>query len=84
MLYATRKNKQLRIPNEKKNEYIRAGWTIRDASGKILYAPSDPEKQMKELAAENAALKAKLAAYEAAAAGKKSGRGAKAKAEAAD
>lgn len=58
MLIATRKNRQLRIPDEKKGVYESLGYTITDESGAIISEPENPEKKVAELEAEVEALKA--------------------------
>lgn len=84
MLIATKKNRQLRIPDAKQKEYETLGYTIKNMDGTLVYAPADPEKENAALKAENEALKAELAALkgeEAEAASEETGEGEEAEAE---
>lgn len=58
MLLAEKANRRVRIADEKKDEYIGMGYTIKNLDGTLLKAPDDPKKQVKKLEAEIAALKA--------------------------
>lgn len=60
MLKATKKNRVLRIPDEKAAEYKKLGYTITDMIGKVIYEPEDTAKKASDLAAENADLQEKL------------------------
>ena len=60
MLKAAKKNRVLRIPDEKATEYKKLGYTITDMTGKVIYEPEDTAKKANVLAAENAELQEKL------------------------
>lgn len=60
MLKAAKKNRVLRIPDEKAAEYRKLGYTITDMTGKVIYEPEDTAKKANVLAAENADLQEKL------------------------
>lgn len=60
MLKASKKNRVLRIPDEKAKEYLALGYTITDMKGKVVSEPENAEKKAKELAAENAKLQAEV------------------------
>lgn len=60
MLKAAKKNRVLRIPDEKAAEYKKLGYTITDMAGKVIYEPEDTAKKASVLAAENADLQEKL------------------------
>lgn len=60
MLKAAKKNRVLRIPDEKTAEYKKLGYTITDMAGKVIYEPEDTAKKASVLAAENADLQEKL------------------------
>ena len=51
MLKAKKGNRVVRIPDEKKKEYQVLGYTISDMSGKVLYEPTDPKKEIESLKA---------------------------------
>ena len=53
MLKAAKKNRVLRIPDEKAAEYKKLGYTITDMTGKVIYEPEDTAKKASALAAEN-------------------------------
>ena len=52
MLKAKKGNRVVRIPDEKKKEYQVLGYTISDMSGKVLYEPTDPKKEIESLKAQ--------------------------------
>lgn len=60
MLKATKRNRVLRIPDEKAAEYKKLGYTITDMTGNVIYEPEDTAKKASDLAAENADLQEKL------------------------
>ena len=60
MLKAAKKNRVLRIPDEKAAESKKLGYTITDMAGKVIYEPEDTAKKASVLAAENADLQEKL------------------------
>lgn len=60
MLKAAKRNRVLRIPDEKAAEYKKLGYTITDMDGKVIYEPKDNAKKAEALAAENADLQEKL------------------------
>lgn len=60
MLKAKKKNRVLRISDEKYEEYKAMGYTIADETGKVVYTPPDTSKRIAELEAENTALRAEL------------------------
>lgn len=64
MLRAVKKNRVLRIPDEKAAEYKKLGYTITDMTGKVIYEPEDIAKKAKILEAENAELREKLSELE--------------------
>lgn len=68
MLLAERKNRVLRIPDEKKEEYIRLGYSISTADGQMVYQHMNQEQKLafaesenEKLKAENEKLKAEIA-----------------------
>ena len=60
MLKAAKKNRVLRIPDEKAAEYKKLGYTITDMTGKVIYEPEDTAKKASALAAENENLQERL------------------------
>lgn len=52
MLIAEKANRVVRIVDEKKEEYIGMGYTIKDTDGNIIKAPNDPKERIAELEAE--------------------------------
>lgn len=60
MLKAAKKNRVLRIPDEKAAEYKKLGYTITDMTGKVTYEPEDTAKKASALAAENENLQERL------------------------
>lgn len=64
MLKARKRNRVLRIPNEKCEEYKKMGYTITDEEGNTVFAPQDDKARIAELERENALLRQKLGEYE--------------------
>lgn len=67
MLKAKKKNRVLRIPDEKKAEYEALGYTITTMEGDVVFEPEDAakkvadlEKEIEHLKVENEALKAEI------------------------
>ena len=52
MLLAEKANRRVRIADEKKDEYIRMGYTVKNLDGSVIKAPNDPKKRVQELEAE--------------------------------
>ena len=48
MLKAIKANRVLRIPEERKNDYIALGYKITDMNGKTISEPANPEKKVAE------------------------------------
>lgn len=61
MLIATKKNRQLRIPDAKQKEYESLGYTIKNPDGTLVFQPVNAEKELAALKIENAALREELA-----------------------
>ena len=61
MLRARKKNRVVRIPDEKAKEYEKLGYTITDENGKTVYAPEDKDATIAALRKENQKLKQQLA-----------------------
>ncbi len=57
MLKAKKGNRVVRIPDEKKKEYIALGYTISDMKGKVIHEYVEPTEKLKELEKENKDLK---------------------------
>jgi len=60
MLKATKRNRVLRIPDEKAAEYKKLGYTITTMDGNVVYKPENTAEKANALAAENAELQEKL------------------------
>ena len=58
MLKARKANRVIRIPDEKKDVYIKLGYTITDMDDNIVHEHVEPTQRLKDLEAENEALKA--------------------------
>lgn len=58
MFYAEKMNRVLQIPDEKKEEYIRMGYSISTMDGKIVYEHMNQEQKLKFTESENEKLKA--------------------------
>lgn len=64
MLKARKRNRVLRIPDEKIEEYKKMGYTITDEEGNTVFEPQDDKDRIAELERENALLRQKLGEYE--------------------
>ena len=64
MLKAKKRNRVLRIPDEKIEEYKKMGYTITDEEGNTVFEPQDDKARIAELERENALLRQKNAEYE--------------------
>lgn len=60
MYKVEKKNRVLRIPNEKFDEYKKMGYIIRDENDNILFEPENIKATAEKLKKENDELKAKL------------------------
>lgn len=52
MLIAEKANRRVRIADEKKDEYIGMGYTVKNMDGSLVKAPTDYKKKAQELEAE--------------------------------
>lgn len=57
MLKARKANRVVRIPDEKKDVYIKLGYTITDMDDNIVHEHVEPTQRLKDLEAENEMLK---------------------------
>ena len=57
MLKARKANRVVRIPDEKKDVYIKLGYTITDIDDNIVHEHVEPTQRLKDLEAENETLK---------------------------
>ena len=57
MLKARKANRVVRIPDEKKEVYIKLGYTITDMDDNIVHEHVEPTQRLKDLEAENEKLK---------------------------
>ena len=57
MLKARKANRVVRIPDEKKDVYIKLGYTITDMDDNIVHEHVEPTQRLKDLEAENETLK---------------------------
>ena len=64
MLKARRKNRVLRIPDEKMQEYKALGYTITDESGRVLCEPVNKDREIETLKAKTKADAEKIAGME--------------------
>ena len=64
MLKARKKNRVVRIPEEKAGEYKKLGYTITDENGKTVYQPEDKDATIAALRKENQQLMQKITEYE--------------------
>lgn len=64
MLKAKKKNRVVRIPDEKAGEYKKLGYTISDMEGNTVYQPEDKDATIAALKKENQQLKQKLTEME--------------------
>lgn len=62
MLKARKANRVVRIPDEKKEVYIKLGYTITDMDDNIVHEHVEPTQRLKDLEAENETLKVENAA----------------------
>lgn len=62
MLKARKANRVVRIPDEKKDVYIKLGYTITDMDDNIVHEHVEPTQRLKDLEAENETLKVENAA----------------------
>ena len=60
MLKAAKKNRVLQIPDEKVEEYMKMGYTIRDLEGNTIWKPENEKEEAEQLRKENGELKAQL------------------------
>lgn len=58
MLKARKGNRVIKIPDEKKKEYIALGYTITDMKGKVIHEHVEPTEKLKQLEKENEDLRA--------------------------
>lgn len=64
MLKARKKNRIVRIPEERADEYKKLGYTLTDEEGNVVYQPEDKDATISALKLENAKLNQKIAEYE--------------------
>lgn len=64
MLKARKKNRIVRIPEEKADEYKKLGYTLTDEDGNVVYQPEDKDATIFTLKLENSRFKQKIAEYE--------------------
>lgn len=64
MLKARKKNRIVRIPEEKADEYKKLGYTLTDEYGNIVFQPEDKDATISALKLENARLKQQSTEYE--------------------
>lgn len=57
MLKARKANRVVRIPDEKKDVYIKLGYTITDMDDNIVHEHVEPTQRLKDLEVENETLK---------------------------
>ena len=62
MLKARKANRVVRIPDEKKDVYIKLGYTITDMDDNIVHEHVEPTQRLKDLEVENETLKVENAA----------------------
>ena len=62
MLKARKANRVVRIPDEKKEVYIKLGYTITDMDDNIVHEHVEPTQRLKDLEVENETLKVENAA----------------------
>lgn len=58
MLKARKGNRVIKIPDEKKKEYIALGYTITDMKGNVIHEHVEPTEKLKQLEKENEDLRA--------------------------
>ena len=64
MLKARKKNRVIRIPDEKADEYMSLGYRITDMDGNIVREPEDKDATIAKLTDENLRLKGRIAELE--------------------
>lgn len=64
MLKARKKNRVVRIPDEKADEYKKLGYIITDEDGKTVYQPEDKDETIAALRKENQQLKQQVTELE--------------------
>ena len=64
MLKARKKNRVVRIPDEKAGEYKALGYSIYDMNGNTIYAPEDKDATIATLRKEKARLEERISEYE--------------------
>lgn len=65
MLKARKGNRVIKIPDEKKKEYIALGYTITDMKGKVIHEHVEPTEKLKQLEKENEDLRTECEALKA-------------------
>ncbi len=63
-MIAVKGNKEIKILEMQKKDYLEKGYTILDEDLKVIASPSTKEKRIKKLEEENKELKEKLAKFE--------------------
>ncbi len=63
-MIAIKGNKEIKILEMQKKDYLEKGYTILDEDLKVIASPSTKEERIKKLEEENKELKAKLAKFE--------------------
>lgn len=84
MLKARKKNRVVRIPDEKADEYKKLGYTITDEAGNTVYQPEDKDETIVALRKENQQLKQKITEMELLMAQANSGKAQKEQSDVAD
>lgn len=64
MLKARKKNRVVRIPDEKADEYKKLGYTITDENGETVFQPEDKDEIISTLRKENQQLKQQVTELE--------------------
>lgn len=62
MLLAEKSNRRVRIADDKKEEYIGMGYTVKNMDGSVIMTPDNPKKKVQELEAELKAAREEAAA----------------------
>lgn len=63
-MIAIKGNKEIKILEMQKNDYLEKGYTILDEDLKVIASPSTKEEKIRQLEKENKELKAKLGKFE--------------------
>ncbi len=63
-MIAIKENKEIKILEMQKKDYLEKGYTILGENLKVIASPSTKEERIKKLEEENKELKAKLAKFE--------------------